>query len=132
MVNHNCRVYTLPCLDLTLGPEGLVVLEAFYSIYCLYNPPLWRGFCIIVTIRRRGREEAYPMRITYDPEADALYIQFRDTHAVDSEDLEEGVTADFGEDGHVIGIEVLWVRERLGVDALTSIVLEQLPLTVAN
>jgi uncharacterized protein YuzE len=70
------------------------------------------------------------MRITYDPEADALYIELRHAEPVDSHDIEEGVTADLDADGHVIGIEVLHVRERLGHEALTSVVLEQLPLSV--
>ena len=70
------------------------------------------------------------MRITYDPEADALYIELRRATPADSRDLEEGVTADLDADGHLIGIEVLHVRERLGREALTSVVLEQLPLTV--
>jgi uncharacterized protein YuzE len=72
------------------------------------------------------------MRITYDPEADALYIELRQAMPTDSRDIEEGVTADFDTDGHVIGIEVLHVRERLGHNALTSVVLEQLPLTVTH
>jgi uncharacterized protein YuzE len=72
------------------------------------------------------------MRITYDPEADALYIELRQAMPTDSRDIEEGVTADLDPDGHVIGIEVLHVRERLGHNALTSIVLEQLPLTVTH
>ncbi len=70
------------------------------------------------------------MRITYDPEADALYIELRRATPADSRDIEEGVTADLDADGHVIGIEVLHVRDRLGDDALTSVVLEQLPLAV--
>lgn len=69
------------------------------------------------------------MKITYDPEADALYIQLRDATPADSMDLEEGVTADLDAIGHVIGLEVLDARERLGSDALASIALEHLPLT---
>jgi uncharacterized protein YuzE len=72
------------------------------------------------------------MRITYDPEADALYIELRQAMPTDSKDIEEGVTADLDTDGHVIGIEILHVRERLGHNALTSVVLEQLPLTVIH
>jgi uncharacterized protein YuzE len=69
------------------------------------------------------------MRITYDPEADALYIELRHATPIDSRDIEEGVTADLDADGHVIGIEVLHVRERLGRDALDNVILERLPLT---
>jgi len=72
------------------------------------------------------------MRITYDPEADALYIELRQAMPTDSRDIEEGVAADLDTDGHVIGLEVLRVRERLGPNALTSVVLEQLPLTVTH
>jgi len=72
------------------------------------------------------------MRITYDPEADALYIELRQAMPTDSRDIEEGVTANLDPDGHVIGIEVLHVRERLGHNALTRVVLEQLPLTVTH
>lgn len=72
------------------------------------------------------------MRITYDSEADALYIELRRAAPVDSRDIEEGVTADLDADGHVIGIEVLQVRERLGREALASVILEQLPLAAAE
>lgn len=72
------------------------------------------------------------MRITYDPEADALYIELRPAEPLDSQDIEEGVTVDLDTDGHVIGIEVLHVRERLGHDALSSIVLERLPLAITQ
>ena len=70
------------------------------------------------------------MRITYDPEADALYIELRHATPHDSIDLEEGVTADLDENGHVIGLEVLDARERLGSEALGSIAIEKLPLTL--
>lgn len=68
------------------------------------------------------------MRISYDPDADALYIQLRAARPADSLDLEEGVTADLDADGHVVGLEVLDARERLGADALSSVALERLPM----
>ena len=39
------------------------------------------------------------MKIEYDHEADALYIQFRGVSVEDNVDVEEGVTVDLGEDG---------------------------------
>ena len=72
------------------------------------------------------------MRITYDPDADVLYIELRSGTPDDSMDLEEGVSADLDADGHVLGIEFLDATERLGSDALTSIALEQLPLTQSS
>ena len=57
------------------------------------------------------------MKIIYDPEIDALYAQIREAKPDDSIDLEEGVTADLDADGHVIGIEILDAKRRLGHDA---------------
>ena len=47
------------------------------------------------------------LRVTYDPEADALYLELRDGVAVDNVDLAPGVTADLDRRGRVLGIEVL-------------------------
>ena len=44
------------------------------------------------------------MKITYDPEADALYIELRDARPGDSMDIEEGVTVDLDGEGHIIGL----------------------------
>jgi uncharacterized protein YuzE len=71
------------------------------------------------------------MKITYDPEADALYIELRDVRAHDSVDVEEGVTADLDEKGHIIGLEVLDASERLSPDELTSVHYENLLLSEA-
>lgn len=69
------------------------------------------------------------MRITYDEEADALYIQLRVSEPQDSIDLEEGVTVDLDAGGHVVGMEILDARERLGSEALGSVSIERLLLT---
>ena len=72
------------------------------------------------------------MRITYDPDVDVLYIELRPATPDDSVDLEDGVTADLDADGHVIGIEILDARERLGSEALSTVALEHLPLASAK
>jgi uncharacterized protein YuzE len=66
------------------------------------------------------------MRITYDPDAGALYIELRYVEAVDSIGIEPGVTADVDADGHIIGLEVLDASERLGCDPLTHLSVERL------
>jgi len=71
------------------------------------------------------------VRISYDPQADALYIELRTVPPADSVDLEEGVTADLDAEGRVVGLEVLDATERLGPDALASVALERLPLIPA-
>lgn len=66
------------------------------------------------------------MRIEYDPEADALYIQFREAKPSDNKDIEEGVTADFNAEHQLIGIEILNVSRRLPADALSTITVRNL------
>lgn len=70
------------------------------------------------------------VRITYDPEVDALYIELRKATPVGSIDLEDGVTADLDVEGHVIGLEVLDASEHVGADPLASLAIERLPLTL--
>ena len=47
------------------------------------------------------------MKIEYDKEADALYIQLREAYVDDNIDIEEGVTVDLDEKKHIVGIEIL-------------------------
>lgn len=69
------------------------------------------------------------MKIEYDPEADALYIQIREAvRPSDNIDIEEGVTVDVDEHGHIVGLEVLDASKRLSPSDLTSITIERLPL----
>ena len=70
------------------------------------------------------------MKIEYDPEADALYIQIREAHPDDNIDIEEGVTVDVGEHGHIVGVEVLDASKRLSPSDLASITIEKLPLEI--
>ncbi len=64
------------------------------------------------------------MRITYDKEADALRIIFRET-TVTTKELGDGIALDFDSDGKIAGIEVLDAVSRLGEkDTLKKVVLE--------
>ncbi|HLA81541.1 MAG TPA: DUF2283 domain-containing protein [Thermoleophilia bacterium] len=68
------------------------------------------------------------MRITYDAEADALYIRFREAK-VTTKHLDEGLAADYDEEGHLAGIEILDVRHQLGgPETFRSVVLEDITL----
>jgi len=69
------------------------------------------------------------MRITYDPEVDALYIRFIEA-TVTTQHVAEGIAVDYAEDGRIAGIEILDARERLGDGELFHrVVLEQVGLT---
>lgn len=58
------------------------------------------------------------MKITYDPEVDALYIQLRPLGAGEAENRElgDGIICDYGPDGRLAGIEILDASKILGQD----------------
>ena len=66
------------------------------------------------------------MIITYDKEADSLYIQLRDVKPSHGVDFEEGVTVDVDEHGHIVGLELLDASERLGKGQLHTVTLRDL------
>jgi uncharacterized protein YuzE len=72
------------------------------------------------------------VKIEYDPEADALYIQIREAHPSDNIDIEEGVTVDVDERGHIVGLEILDASKRLSPSDLASITIEKLPLEITT
>ena len=59
--------------------------------------------------------------ITYDPEADAMYIRLQKGRYEVSEELDDGIVVDRDKKGKVLGIEILWVKKRLGKKFLKKI-----------
>lgn len=68
------------------------------------------------------------MKIEYSKNVDALYIKIREAKVVDSMDIEEGVTIDLDEKGHIVGIEILDASEKLELSDLVNISIENLPV----
>jgi uncharacterized protein YuzE len=68
------------------------------------------------------------MRIEYSKNVDALYIRLREVKISDSLDIEEGVTADLDENGHIVGLEILDASEKMDITDLVNITIENLPL----
>ena len=60
------------------------------------------------------------MEIRYDPEADAMYIKFRDGDYEISEEIREGIIIDFDKNNEIIGIEILDAKERLSPSSVTE------------
>ncbi len=68
------------------------------------------------------------MRITYDPEVDALYIRFIET-TVTTEHVAEGIAVDYAADRRIAGIEILDARKRFGdPEVFRRVVLEDIAL----
>jgi len=64
------------------------------------------------------------MKIIYDPEVDALHILFQET-TVTTEELTDGIAADYDAQGRLAGIEILDAAQRLGSrEGLRQVVLE--------
>ncbi len=53
------------------------------------------------------------MKITYDPEADAMYIKLRIGKVAKTREIDRNTILDFDKNGNVIGIELLFVKERM-------------------
>jgi len=53
------------------------------------------------------------MKISYDPEVDALSIVFRET-TVTTRPLAEGLAGEYDRDGRLAGLEVLDAKKRFG------------------
>ena len=72
--------------------------------------------------------EVIILKIEYDREADALYIQLREAYVDDNIDIEEGITVDLDEKRHMVGIEILDVSKKLSLKDLVNITIENIPI----
>ena len=63
------------------------------------------------------------MKISYDSEADAMSIVFQEGKYDISKEQMDGIIIDYTEDGKVISIEILNVRERMPLKNLEEITL---------
>jgi uncharacterized protein YuzE len=55
------------------------------------------------------------MRTSYDPEADAMFVWFgpEGVKSAETEEVAPGVMLDFDDKGEVIGVEILYVSQRM-------------------
>lgn len=71
------------------------------------------------------------MKISYDPEIDALYIKLVEgDYQCRTLQLTEEIALNIGENELLVGIEILDAKEVLGSGELPSLVLENIPFTV--
>lgn len=68
------------------------------------------------------------MRIIYDQEVDALSIIFRDT-TVTTQELAEGIAAEYDAQGRLVGLEILDAAQRFGDPSIfQQVILESIGL----
>ena len=56
------------------------------------------------------------MKIEFDPQADAAYIELIEGTVERSEQIEPGIIADFDKKGRLLGFEVLYVSKRSSIE----------------
>lgn len=61
------------------------------------------------------------MQIDYDPQADALYIRLREGEIEDTLEAGKYVYVDVDEDGVPLGLEILFTKQALAMDDVTSV-----------
>ena len=73
------------------------------------------------------------MKISYDPEIDALYIRLIEgNYECRTVRLNEEIALNIGPGERLVGIEILDAKEILGQGRLPSITLENIPLAGAS
>ena len=61
------------------------------------------------------------MQINYDPQADALYIQFRQGEVDDTFEAGKYIYVDVDQDSLPLGLEILFARRRLAQEDMTRV-----------
>ena len=56
--------------------------------------------------------EARGLSVSYDPEADAIYVRLRAGKPSRTLGVTDGVQADIDRSGHLLGVEILWATGR--------------------
>ena len=66
------------------------------------------------------------MKITFDKEADAVYIELSNGKFASNKKIDENTIIDLDKDGKILGIELLNVSKRIPKDFLSNISVENL------
>lgn len=66
------------------------------------------------------------MKITFDKEADALYIELGSGEFASDKKIDNNTIIDLDENGNILGIELLNVSKRLSKDFLSKVSVENL------
>jgi uncharacterized protein YuzE len=71
------------------------------------------------------------MKLHYYPETDSLYIELREGASVETREIAEGLNADFGSDGSVVGLDIDGASKKLDLATLETIALPLASLKAA-
>lgn len=68
------------------------------------------------------------MKIEYDNEADAIYIQIQEKEISNSTEIEDGLIIDFDDEKKVIGFEVLNASKKFNFKDIATINIGMIPV----
>jgi uncharacterized protein YuzE len=68
------------------------------------------------------------MKMHYDPDADAMYIELVKSEVEKTKKIDENTLLDYDKKGNVIGVEILFVKERMP-EFLEDVTIEKLSNT---
>jgi len=61
------------------------------------------------------------MKISYDSDADAMYIKLKEERVVKTKEIDDNTILDYDSKGNVIGVELLFVKERIPSASVSEI-----------
>ena len=64
------------------------------------------------------------MKVSYDPKHDVLYLKFSDAKIVDTVEVVEGILIDYGENGEIVGIEMINASALIKTKPLKEVVIK--------
>ncbi len=64
------------------------------------------------------------MKLTVDREADALYLKLKEGRIAHTKEVGDGIILDLGDNDELIGIEILWLSDRVPSEALANLNIE--------
>ena len=53
------------------------------------------------------------MKLSYDPDADSLWIRWNDSPIDESDEIEPGIILDYDLDGDVVGVEIMNASKKI-------------------
>jgi len=66
------------------------------------------------------------MEISYDKQADAIYIEFRKGEFDKNKKIDDFTIIDLDKEGNILGIELLEVSKRIPIESLTEVSVKNL------
>jgi uncharacterized protein YuzE len=83
-----------------------------------------KGFLVVTAYPLKERKEWWVMKISYDGQVDAVYIELLSLKPDGVIEVADGINIDITAEGKVVGIEFLNAKKRVNLDSLLSYEIE--------